>query len=69
MIDGADCVQIRDKKGISHRYVYDHIFPESNEQEHIFNTVATPLIESFLNGYNATLFAYGQTGSGKTYTI
>jgi type II secretory ATPase GspE/PulE/Tfp pilus assembly ATPase PilB-like protein len=27
------------------------------------------LVQSFLNGYNGTVFAYGQTGSGKTYTM
>lgn len=28
-----------------------------------------PLIVSFLDGYNVSIFAYGQTGSGKTYTM
>jgi len=28
-----------------------------------------PIVESVLEGYNATLLAYGQTGSGKTYSI
>lgn len=27
------------------------------------------LIQSFLDGYDVTIFAYGQTGSGKTYTM
>ncbi|KAF2343804.1 Kinesin motor domain, partial [Trinorchestia longiramus] len=27
------------------------------------------LIQSALDGYNATIMAYGQTGSGKTYTM
>lgn len=26
-------------------------------------------VQSFLEGYNSTIFAYGQTGSGKTHTI
>ena len=25
--------------------------------------------QSFLEGYNATIFAYGQTGSGKSFTM
>ena len=25
--------------------------------------------QSFLEGYNATVFAYGQTGSGKSFTM
>lgn len=27
------------------------------------------MVDSFLDGYNGTVFAYGQTSSGKTYTI
>ena len=35
----------------------------------MFETVAQPIAEQFIDGYNGTIFAYGQTGSGKTYTI
>ena len=28
-----------------------------------------PLVDSWFEGYNATVLAYGQTGSGKTYTM
>ena len=27
------------------------------------------MVESVLQGYNATVFAYGQSGSGKTFTM
>ena len=27
------------------------------------------ILQSFLEGYNATIFAYGQTGSGKSFTM
>jgi hypothetical protein len=27
------------------------------------------MVQSVLQGYNATIFAYGQTGSGKTFTM
>lgn len=30
---------------------------------------AQPLIDSVLEGYNATCFAYGMTSAGKTYTM
>lgn len=35
----------------------------------IYNTVARPIVENVLRGYNGTIFAYGQTGTGKTYTM
>ncbi|CAK83511.1 unnamed protein product (macronuclear) [Paramecium tetraurelia] len=48
---------------------FTHVFDQKSSQEHVFTNVTTPVINSFLDGYNATIFAYGQTGSGKTYTM
>ncbi|CAD8172512.1 unnamed protein product [Paramecium pentaurelia] len=48
---------------------FTHIFDQKSTQEQVFSTVTIPVINSFLDGYNATIFAYGQTGSGKTYTM
>lgn len=50
-------------------FTFDHIFNEESNQDDIFNSVANPLIEDVLEGYNATIFAYGQTASGKTFTM
>lgn len=50
-------------------YTYDHVFPSITEQRDIYDRCVTPLVDSCLEGYNATVFAYGQTGSGKTHTI
>ncbi|KAH0793513.1 Kinesin-like protein KIF6 [Histomonas meleagridis] len=52
-----------------YEYGFNKLFWKDSNQENIFNTVAKPLIDHALQGYNATLFAYGQTGSGKTYTL
>ena len=41
----------------------------SGSQQDVFDVVAVPVVDSVLDGYNATIFAYGQTGSGKTFTI
>lgn len=35
----------------------------------VFNTIAKPIVEAAVNGFNGTIFAYGQTSSGKTYTM
>ncbi len=50
-------------------YTFDHVFPSYAEQRHIFDRCISPLVDSCLEGYNATVLAYGQTGSGKTHTI
>ena len=47
---------------------FDHIFPANADQSTIFTPVIG-LIESALNGYNASVLAYGQTSSGKTYSM
>ena len=50
-------------------FSFDKIFPHNTTQNTMFETVAQPIVEHMLNGYNACCFAYGQTGSGKTYSI
>lgn len=53
----------------SKSFVFDHIFDIESQQEQLYTVCASPLIDSCLKGYNATIMAYGQTGSGKTYTM
>eukprot|EP00462_Mataza_sp_D1_P028081 CAMPEP_0175174016 /NCGR_PEP_ID=MMETSP0087-20121206/32389_1 /TAXON_ID=136419 /ORGANISM="Unknown Unknown, Strain D1" /LENGTH=1217 /DNA_ID=CAMNT_0016465421 /DNA_START=129 /DNA_END=3782 /DNA_ORIENTATION=+ len=50
-------------------FSFDAVCPSSTTQEQMYEDHARPLVSSFLDGYNATIFAYGQTGSGKTYTM
>ena len=49
-------------------YAFDRVLPSATSQEEVYNSVARPIVNYVLNGYNGTIFAYGQTGSGKTYT-
>nr|XP_021521185.1 kinesin-like protein KIF6 isoform X1 [Aotus nancymaae] len=53
----------------SYKFKFQRIFDQDANQETIFENIAKPVAESFLTGYNGTIFAYGQTGSGKTFTI
>ncbi|XP_017367264.2 kinesin-like protein KIF6, partial [Cebus imitator] len=53
----------------SYKFKFQGIFDQDANQEIIFENIAKPVAESFLAGYNGTIFAYGQTGSGKTFTI
>lgn len=38
-------------------------------QEEVYTECVVPLLDDFLDGYNATVLAYGQTGTGKTFTM
>ncbi|XP_048508096.1 kinesin-like protein KIF6 [Athalia rosae] len=53
----------------SWNFAFHKIFDVDVKQDDIFEKVARPIVQSVLNGYNATIFAYGQTGSGKTFSI
>ncbi|KAI5952687.1 KIP3 [Candida jiufengensis] len=52
-----------------HKFVFDKLFDEDSTQDHVYQNTTRPLLESVLDGYNATVFAYGATGCGKTHTI
>lgn len=53
----------------THAFTYDAVFKTDARQDEIFESVAKPLVDGILEGYNATILAYGQTGSGKTFTM
>ncbi|NXB36391.1 KIF6 protein, partial [Eulacestoma nigropectus] len=53
----------------SYRFKFQKIFGQEAKQDVIFDSIAKPVAECVLAGYNGTIFAYGQTGSGKTFTI
>ena len=59
---------VNNKKN-EYKFKFDKIFDQNCVQEDIFESVAEPVIDNVLSGYNGTIFAYGQTGSGKTFTI
>uniref|UniRef100_A0AC35TTY8 Kinesin-like protein n=1 Tax=Rhabditophanes sp. KR3021 TaxID=114890 RepID=A0AC35TTY8_9BILA len=50
-------------------FTFDDVFDMDSDQYTVYNSVARPIIENVLKGYNGTIFAYGQTGTGKTYTM
>ncbi|XP_046750291.1 kinesin-like protein KIF6 [Diprion similis] len=58
-----------DNRPESWNFAFHKIFDHGARQDEVFEDVAKPIIQSVLNGYNATIFAYGQTGSGKTFSI
>lgn len=50
-------------------FTFDNVFPTDSSQDDIFASLAAPVLNYFLDGYNCTILAYGQTGSGKTFTM
>lgn len=48
---------------------FDRIFDENTSQGDVYEATTRSLLDSVLDGYNATVFAYGATGCGKTHTI
>ncbi|XP_069689418.1 centromere-associated protein E-like [Periplaneta americana] len=50
-------------------FSFDHVFDTGINNSHVFNTIARPIVDSSVVGFNGTIFAYGQTSSGKTYTM
>ncbi|KAL0468281.1 kinesin domain-containing protein [Neurospora intermedia] len=50
-------------------FAFDRVFDENTSQVEVYEGTTKGLLDSVLDGYNATVFAYGATGCGKTHTI
>lgn len=50
-------------------FTFDAAYGNRSTQNDLYMKSVTPLVESCIEGYNATILAYGQTGSGKTHTV
>ncbi|CAI4218447.1 unnamed protein product [Parascedosporium putredinis] len=50
-------------------FAFDRIFDDNVSQTEVYEGTTKGLLDSVLDGYNATVFAYGATGCGKTHTI
>ncbi|KAG2393723.1 hypothetical protein C9374_007254 [Naegleria lovaniensis] len=57
------------RRGKELRFAFDRVFDETATQLEVYENSAKALLESVLDGYNATVFAYGATGAGKTFTM
>eukprot|EP00667_Euglena_gracilis_P000521 EG_transcript_521 len=69
-LDLADSqVRVQTLVGTPDVWTFDYVFNNSFTQEDIFIQTVLPLVQSVMEGFNATIFAYGQSGSGKTYTM
>ncbi|KAF1350179.1 P-loop containing nucleoside triphosphate hydrolase protein [Delphinella strobiligena] len=57
------------KRSKDQTYGFDKVFDENVTQGDVYENTTRTLLDSVLDGYNATVFAYGATGCGKTHTI
>ncbi|KAI8507370.1 Chromosome-associated kinesin kif4a [Branchiostoma belcheri] len=62
-------VSIHQTVGTPNPYIFDKVFPEETTQAEVFNTMASPIVDAVLEGYNGCILCYGKTGSGKSYTM
>ena len=53
----------------THTFMFDHVYDPGATQKNVYENTARTVVDSALQGYNATIFAYGQTGTGKTFTM
>jgi len=70
----GDAIKIKPPQNTSldpsrYQFTFDATYGEEDGQVDMFRRSIVPLVDSCLEGYNATCLAYGQTGSGKTHTI
>ena len=57
------------KRAKDQTFGFDRVFDENTTQADVYESTTRSLLDSVLDGYNATVFAYGATGCGKTHTI
>jgi len=50
-------------------FTFDGAFGEKSNTRDIYARLCFPMVESVMDGFNATFFAYGQTGCGKSFTM
>lgn len=56
--------------GAERRFHFDRVLGAGSSQADVYEQcVRSLVVDSFLQGFNATILAYGQTGSGKTHTM
>ncbi|KAK6522897.1 kinesin-like protein Klp5, variant 2 [Arthrobotrys megalospora] len=66
---GQKIIGPRGKQQKDMRFGFDRVFDENAMQGEVYEQTTKNLLDSVLDGFNATVFAYGATGCGKTHTI
>ncbi|KAH6882533.1 hypothetical protein J4E91_003476 [Alternaria rosae] len=66
---GRSTIGPQGKRSKDQTFAFDRVFDDTTSQGDVYEATTKPLLDSVLDGYNATVFAYGATGCGKTHTI
>jgi kinesin family protein 5 len=66
--DENNILVVDQTKGLRN-FEFDQIFPDSTEQQNVYEKTVHPIICDFLNAINVSCLVFGVTGSGKTYTM
>lgn len=51
------------------QFAFDAVYTNAFAQKDVYLQSIHPVVETVLQGYNATIFAYGQSGTGKTFSM
>lgn len=62
--DGLSVEELDEHGVVTKHWPYDYVFGNDSTNEEIFQSAATKLVDSALEGYNTVIFLYGQTASG-----
>jgi kinesin family protein 5 len=69
MVGGGECHYSNGDPKRDSSFKFTKCFGVDSSQVSVFESVAVPIVDSVLRGYNGTILAYGPTNSGKTYTM
>ncbi|CAN0556721.1 unnamed protein product, partial [Ectocarpus sp. 12 AP-2014] len=50
-------------------FPFDYAFDATCQQHELYQSLAAPVVEGCLTGFNGLIMAYGQTASGKSHSM
>lgn len=68
-VDPTNTVGVIVRGSFKPKFNYDTVFRDTSDNREVYNTVASNVVSTAMNGINGTIFAYGVTSSGKTHTM
>ncbi|XP_063398631.1 kinesin-like protein KIF18A [Mytilus trossulus] len=60
---------IRKRQNKDLKFAFDYVFDPGSANHEVYQQTTKKILDSFMEGYNCSVFAYGATGAGKTHTM